>query len=131
MTVFPWVNRSPTYRIASAASVSGEFRSMTGVSLPASRSSCSTTRSAPRGLDKNDREPLADERGHQDRSEGAPGPHEPPTTRSPDQHQRPFGGEGTPQICQGAVPGHLQDQVVVLPSLGEVLLGVVDHLVGA
>jgi hypothetical protein len=31
---------------------------------------------------------------------------------------------------QGPVPGHLQDQVIAPPSSGEVLLGVVDDVVG-
>jgi hypothetical protein len=41
-----------------------------------------------------------------------------------------LGAEGTAEIGQGTVPGHLQDQVIALPGAGEVLLGVVDDLVG-
>src|SRR5215217_6354653 len=37
-------------------------------------------------------QPLADEPGHHHRPEGATGPHQPPTPRSSDQHQRPGGG---------------------------------------
>jgi hypothetical protein len=55
MTVFPWVDLSPTYLIASGAAFSGKVLSITGTTLPASMSSFRTTRSAPFGLEKNER----------------------------------------------------------------------------
>jgi hypothetical protein len=52
-------------------------------------------------------------------------PPDPPTSTSV-----PVGGEGTAEIGQGTVASHLQDQVITPARAGEVLLGVVDHLVG-
>src|SRR5215213_10092212 len=121
MTVFPWVDRSPTYLIASGVSLSGKVRSMTGVTLPASRSSCRTTRSSLFGLEKNERSRWPTNGDTTTALRVRPIP----------MHQRPLGGERPPEMGQRTVPSHLQDQVITLPSAGEILLGVIDYMVGA
>src|SRR2546425_3344514 len=54
-----------------------------------------------------------------DASEPASGPF------SSDDHERPLGGEGAPEVRQLTVPRDVEDDVVAVVTVGEVLAGVV------
>ena len=102
--------------------------SITGVTFPASTSSLRATRSA-RFCDLDGRFALlAHEHGH-DRepdhaAELAAG------VSSTVGEQRPVGGEGSPRRRHRVVPHVVEDEVVARSALPEVLLGVVDDMVG-
>jgi hypothetical protein len=49
---------------------------------------------------------------------------------APDDDQGPLEGEGPPEPRETAVPADVEDQVVAPDSVGEVLSGVVDDMVG-
>jgi hypothetical protein len=48
-----------------------------------------------------------------------------------DEDERPLGGEHAPDVRRRLAPRQLEDEIVALPTLGEVLVGVVDDVVCA
>ena len=78
-------------------------------------------------------QPLAHQRRHhrrpQDLAVEAAKP--PPAPLATHDHQRPPRGEGPPQLRQRTAAGGVDDEVPAAPPVGEVLAGVVDHLLRA
>src|SRR5215210_9555553 len=132
MTTFPRGCPSSRYRMASGTSASGYVLSMTGASLPVSMSCLRNCRSSLFGftvkltifwLTNGDNTSAL-------------------TMRSTGPIQRPFDspllstsvplGVSAPLHSHGGTgPRQLEDEIVLPPALGEVLLGVVDDVVCA
>src|SRR6266508_4691370 len=106
---------------------------MTGVTLPASMSSFSTTKSSRRSFETNGRSRWranSDRMGAQRIRRSKPPSQRPPPS-PPTITSVPPGGEGAPQLGQRTAARGVNDEVPVARPVREVLAGVIDHLVGA